>query len=991
MLAEELAEFGALHPRPGPARDRRRRGDRRPARDPRGARRRGARRGVAAGAALRPGRSSARPSRRREDERDPARPGALPRRHRAAAAWRTPRSCAARTRTRAWGRSACPRRSTALLGGAGRPPSSRPRAAASRCSRSRARRSPTPGIRCWRTARSATSGSRSRSWSPESRALAEDAAELVEVDYEPLEAVVDPRASEHAWCDWSRSAGDVEERVRGRRARRRRGATAAARSSSARSRRAARSPRTTPATGCSPSGARRRTRTGRRAQLSHVLGRPDDTIRVIVPDVGGAFGTKGVVGAEVAAVAVAAIDLGRPVKWAEDRLENLLRPPTRAAGCEADVELALDAEGTMLGVRARILRPTSARTCTRRRAIPPHTAGDAHVRRVRHPGRGGGADRRAHRQGADRAVPGRRAPGGGYFLERAVDDAARTLGHRPRRAAPAQPRARVPAPHAARAAPTTRATTSAAWTSRSSWSSHERRRGRPRAVRAPGSRCTSSAPAGMWESAEATVEPSGRVVDPQRARRRTARATRRRSRRSPPTGSAIADGRRRAALRRQRRRAARRSGRSRAARPRWAARRSCSRSTGSSRGRACSPRTCSAARRTTSCGRTGELRAGRRATIALREVAAAAYQPRELPPGVELGLAGERRASARRSVSVGRATPRSSRSSARPGMLSVLHLAAVDDGGHGGQPAARPRPGRRRDRAGPRRVPRRGGRSTTRPASCGPRRSPTTACSPRPRCRRCAIGVVETPSPHNPLGAKGARRGRRDRLAARGRQRGRRRARRPPRRPAVHAREALARAPGGRELERVRGLVDARSTLLDVPRVGRLHRPTRRLARPDAASLAGDDGVRRPRGARDVDEDERVVGAHAQARRGRRLGRRRCPARAARAGRRAAGRDRGRRPAQRRGVGGGGRGVARRRGRAPPAGVARARGAGAPPAAPARRGARGGGLGRRRGAAGVAGRRPRVPAAVGRARGDRRRSSAPRRGALGAAWVRRRS
>ena len=55
-----------------------------------------------------------------------------------------------------------------------------------------------------------------------------------------------------------------------------------------------------------------------------------------------------------------------------------------------------------------------------------------------------------------------------------------------------------------------------------------------------------------------------------------------------------------------------------------------------------------------------------------------------------------------------------------------------------------------------------------------------------------ATAFVETPSPFNPLGAQGRRRGRDDRRARRCRQRPRGRARRPPRRPAVHRREGLA-------------------------------------------------------------------------------------------------------------------------------------------------------------------------------------------------------
>ena len=72
---------------------------------------------------------------------------------------------------------------------------------------------------------------------------------------------------------------------------------------------------------------------------------------MIVPDVGGGFGSKGTLPVETPLVALAALELRRPVKWAEDRRENLARPRRRAAGMRASVELALDADGRILGLR----------------------------------------------------------------------------------------------------------------------------------------------------------------------------------------------------------------------------------------------------------------------------------------------------------------------------------------------------------------------------------------------------------------------------------------------------------------------------------------------------------------------------------------------------------------------------------------------------------------------------------------------------------------
>jgi len=60
-----------------------------------------------------------------------------------------------------------------------------------------------------------------------------------------------------------------------------------------------------------------------RSGVAQALNVPEAAIRVIAPDVGGGFGLKCVVGREEVAVAAAALRLRRPVRWAEDRQENL--------------------------------------------------------------------------------------------------------------------------------------------------------------------------------------------------------------------------------------------------------------------------------------------------------------------------------------------------------------------------------------------------------------------------------------------------------------------------------------------------------------------------------------------------------------------------------------------------------------------------------------------------------------------------------------------
>jgi aerobic carbon-monoxide dehydrogenase large subunit len=108
-----------------------------------------------------------------------------------------------------------------------------------------------------------------------------------------------------------------------------------------------------------------------RAQLAQILGLPEDIVRVIVPDVGGGFGSKGTLPVEAPLVALAAVELGRPVKWVEDRRENFLSAP-QGRGQRAAVELALSGDGRILALRGRILADLGAYLLPST-AIPPHT------------------------------------------------------------------------------------------------------------------------------------------------------------------------------------------------------------------------------------------------------------------------------------------------------------------------------------------------------------------------------------------------------------------------------------------------------------------------------------------------------------------------------------------------------------------------------------------------------------------------------------------
>lgn len=96
----------------------------------------------------------------------------------------------------------------------------------------------------------------------------------------------------------------------------------------------------------------------RRALAGH-LGRDINSVRVIAPDIGGGFGPKANLYPEEYAVAMAAEKLGRPVKWIEDRKEHFLTT-TQQRDTLWELEVAVTAEGRMIGVRGHCLHDVGA-------------------------------------------------------------------------------------------------------------------------------------------------------------------------------------------------------------------------------------------------------------------------------------------------------------------------------------------------------------------------------------------------------------------------------------------------------------------------------------------------------------------------------------------------------------------------------------------------------------------------------------------------------
>lgn len=215
----------------------------------------------------------------------------------------------------------------------------------------------------------------------ESEYQAHDALELIEVDYEPLPATVDPQKATapdapqlHAEAPgnvafhWTVAGGDVDAAfssadivIRDRIIQQRliptamepRGAVA----------------QFTPVTGELTLWNTTQNPHIARFILSAVTGVPEDRLRVVAPEVGGGFGSKipQIQGDFI--TAFCSMKLGRPVKWIETRSENY-QSTTHGRDHVQEVELAATSDGRILGLRCIVWAGMGAYLSTAAPGIP---------------------------------------------------------------------------------------------------------------------------------------------------------------------------------------------------------------------------------------------------------------------------------------------------------------------------------------------------------------------------------------------------------------------------------------------------------------------------------------------------------------------------------------------------------------------------------------------------------------------------------------------
>jgi carbon-monoxide dehydrogenase large subunit len=267
----------------------------------------------------------------------------------------------------------------------------------------------------------------------ETREQARDAAELIDVAWEPLEAIADlPGAARAGNAAAYYHAGDAQAREAAFAAAHRVirlqvvNQRVAANPLEPRALAAQFDPASARYTLWCPTQNVHNTRT----QLATVLGIKEEALRVVSTDVGGGFGARGYAYPEHAALLWAAKKLGRPLRWRAERSENLL--------CEVHgrdnltvAELAVDAEHRFTALRIRTLANIGAYISSFGAAVPAMSGVRAPTGVYAIPVLDHEVKMMLTNTAPVDAYRGAGRPEMGYLLERLVTRAARELGADP--------------------------------------------------------------------------------------------------------------------------------------------------------------------------------------------------------------------------------------------------------------------------------------------------------------------------------------------------------------------------------------------------------------------------------------------------------------------------------------------------------------------------------------------------------------------------------
>ena len=215
----------------------------------------------------------------------------------------------------------------------------------------------------------------------ETRYQAEDALELITVDYQPLPAVVNPEeafqpgapqlhedAPNNQAFHWVAAGGDVDAAF---------GSAEVVVRDTIRQQKLipnAVEPRSAVASWLAPMGELTLWSSSQNPHIARFLtslvtGLPEHKIRVIAPEVGGGFGSKTPLYADEMVATFCAMKLGRPVKWTETRSENF-QATLHGRDHVEYVELAATREGKIVGIRSVVYAAMGAYLSTASTGIP---------------------------------------------------------------------------------------------------------------------------------------------------------------------------------------------------------------------------------------------------------------------------------------------------------------------------------------------------------------------------------------------------------------------------------------------------------------------------------------------------------------------------------------------------------------------------------------------------------------------------------------------
>ncbi len=276
----------------------------------------------------------------------------------------------------------------------------------------------------------------------ETRAAARDAIDLIEVDYSPLGATADPEKAAQKEAaqlhtevpgniafTWVVSGGDAEQAFRT--------AEVAVKERIVQQRLLPTAMEARAAVASWNQGAGQLTLwvTSQNPHIhrflcSAMLKLPEHKVRVIVPEVGGGFGSKIPAYPDEVLVSLAAMDLGRPVKWTEDRSENY-KVTTHGRDHVEYVEMCGTKDGRITGLRTRVYAGLGAYASTGAPGIPTILHGLVYSGAYTIPNIHGTIQGVYTNGTPVDAYRGAGRPEAAYLIERLVDIYARKIGMDP--------------------------------------------------------------------------------------------------------------------------------------------------------------------------------------------------------------------------------------------------------------------------------------------------------------------------------------------------------------------------------------------------------------------------------------------------------------------------------------------------------------------------------------------------------------------------------